>query len=283
MCPNETLSRRLDDPPPWWGAALQLWCQSAAFDPFTGLVEPGAASALALWAFFIAVPVLALLSALPLRGRAVPGEGELYGDLGPVGRLLGAVSGGLVAVGAILELIPDLRALMAFPPAGPAGELRRGCAALGGRAVPAGADPPGGPPQAPERRRADPGFGVCFWLVVFYHAETRDPVLERYVWTLLALMAAVLALYHQAAWAFGRPAPVRTQWFTLTAGVYAFAALPGAGELAEVLALAGLGGWMLVFSFRISALSAGAARPEADGPEPEGPGPATQGAAGGGN
>ena len=49
------------------GAALQLWCQSAAFDPFTGLVEPGAASALALWAFFIAVPVLALLSALPLR------------------------------------------------------------------------------------------------------------------------------------------------------------------------------------------------------------------------
>ena len=83
------------------------------------------------------------------------------------------------------------------------------------------------------------------------------------MWTLLALMAAVLALYHQAAWAFGRPAPVRTQWFTMTAGVYAFAALPGAGELAEVLALAGLGGWMLVFSFRISALSAGAARPEA--------------------
>lgn len=265
------------------GAALQLWCQSAAFDPFTGLVEPGAASALALWAFFIAVPVLALLSALPLRGRAVPGEGELYGDLGPVGRLLGAVSGGLVAVGAILELIPDLRALMAFPRPARLGSCAVDALLWAGGLCLLALTLRGDRPKPRSVAALIPGFGVCFWLVVFYHAETRDPVLERYVWTLLALMAAVLALYHQAAWAFGRPAPVRTQWFTMTAGVYAFAALPGAGELAEVLALAGLGGWMLVFSFRISALSAGAARPEADGPEPEGPGPATQGVAGSGN
>ena len=140
------------------GAALQLWCQSAAFDPFTGLVEPGAASALALWAFFIAVPVLALLSALPLRGRAVPGEGELYGDLGPVGRLLGAVSGGLVAVGAILELIPDLRALMAFPRPARLGSCAVDALLWAGGLCLLALTLRGGPPQAPERRRADPRF-----------------------------------------------------------------------------------------------------------------------------
>ena len=196
---------------------------------------------------------------------------------------LGAVSGGLVAVGAILELIPDLRALMAFPRPARLGSCAVDALLWAGGLCLLALTLRGDRPKPRSVAALIPGFGVCFWLVVFYHAETRDPVLERYVWTLLALMAAVLALYHQAAWAFGRPAPVRTQWFTLTAGVYAFAALPGAEELAEVLALAGLGGWMLVFSFRISALSAGAARPEVGGPEPEGPGPAPQGAAGGGN
>lgn len=256
------------------GAALQYWCRGSAFDPATGLVErPLQPALLALWGFYLAVPVLALLAALPLRG-AVPPEEGLYGGFGPVGRGVGVLGGLLLCAAGALRLAEALPPLLAFLRAGLNWGRLGGCAVnallcAGGAglvwlALGRGA-------KGRSLAALLPGFGVCFWLVVFYHNETRDPVLARYVWTLLALMAAVLALYHQAAWGFGRPAPVRTQWFTLTAGVWALAALPGAGTLAEGLGLAGLGCWM-------GLMSEVASRPAAPwAPTPQGASPAQEG------
>lgn len=233
------------------GAALQYWCRSSAFDPATGLVElPLQPALLALWGFYLAVPVLALPAALPLRGTAHQGE-SLYGGFGPFGRGVGVLGGLLLCAAGVLRLAESLPALLAGLNWGGLGSCAVNvllCAGGGGLiwlALGRGA-------KGRSLAALLPGFGVCFWLVVFYHNETRDPVLARYVWTLLALMAAVLALYHQAAWGFGRPAPVRTQWFTLTAGVWALAALPGADTLAEGLGLAGLGCWMGLMSDSVS-------------------------------
>lgn len=261
------------------GAALQFWCQSAAFDPATRLAEPGAAPLLALWAYFCAVPVLALAAALALRGRSAPGRGELYAGGGLGSRLLGALAGVLLAAAGLLRLAGRLGALPAFRWTELGACLVDALFCAGGVCVvwlSAGPDRP----RPRSLAALIPGFGVCFWLVLYYHTETRDPVLARYVWTLLCLMAAALALYHQAAWAFGRPAPVRTQWLTLTAGAYAFSALPAAQSLPEGLVLLGLGCWMLRLSARIPALTGpadgqreGGPRAEPEEAPPSGPAP----------
>ena len=48
------------------GFGLQCRAQTTAFEPLTGLIVPGMASMLVLKIFFVAVPVIALLCALPL-------------------------------------------------------------------------------------------------------------------------------------------------------------------------------------------------------------------------
>ena len=39
-----------------------------------------------------------------------------------------------------------------------------------------------------------PGFSIAFWLVIYYHTQSKDPVVERYGALLLCLMATALAL-----------------------------------------------------------------------------------------
>ena len=234
------------------GFGLQAWCQTSAFDPVTRLVVPGSAALLAVKLYFVAVPVLALVASLPLRGTKAPGRGEIYGRLGRGGRFLGVFGGLLAAAGGLLRLSQDLQPLLLRRWTALGNCLVDGLLCLGGLCLiwlAAG-------PKKPKPQTVAaliPGFGACFWLITFYHTQSRDPIVVRYVWTLLCLMAAVLALYHQAAYCFGRPAPVRTQFFTLTAGAWAFAALPSAGELSQSLLLTGLGCWMLLQSVLIPA------------------------------
>ena len=232
------------------GFGLQAWCQTAAFDPVTRLVVPGAPALLAVKLYFVAVPVLALVASLPLRGSSAPGRGELYGGLGRGGRFLGVLAGLLAAAGGLLRLSQDLQPLLLRRWAALGNCLVDGLLCLGGVSLiwlAAGSRHP----KPRSLAALIPGFGACFWLITFYHTQSRDPIVVRYVWTLLCLMAAVLALYHQAAYCFGRPAPVRTQFFTLTAGAWAFAALPSAADLSQSLLLTGMGCWMLLHSLLI--------------------------------
>ncbi len=91
-----------------------------------------------------------------------------------------------------------------------------------------------------------PGFSIAFWLVIYYHTQSKDPIVERYGALLLCLMATALALYHQAGWSFGKANPVRGMTFTLIAGIYAFTAMPAAAGTADLLALTAIGLWMLL-------------------------------------
>lgn len=232
------------------GVILQAWCQTSAFDPVTRLVVPGAPALLAVRIYFWVVPVLFLLACLPLRGQRAAGDGEILATIGRGGRFLGVLAGLMAAAGGLLRLAQDLQPLLLKRWTALGGCLVDVLLCLGGACL---AWLAAGPQKArPQSVMAlIPGFGTCFWLITFYHTQSRDPIVVRYVWTLLCLMAAVLALYHQAAYCFGRPAPVRTLFFTLTAGAYAFAALPSAADLSQLLLLTGLGCWMLLQSFLI--------------------------------
>lgn len=248
------------------GFGLQAWCQTTGFDPATRLVVPGAPALLAVRVYFWAVPVLALLACLPLRGTRAPGQGELFGNLGRGSRFLGVLAGLLAAAGGLLRLAQDLQPLLLKRWASLGSCLVDVLLCLGGACL--GWLVSG--PRRPKPRSVAaliPGFGACFWLITFYHTQSRDPIVVRYVWTLLCLMAAVLALYNQAAYCFGRPAPVRTQFFTLTAGAYAFAALPSAADLSQSLLLTGLGCWMLLQSYLVPNLTP----PEEAGPGEQAP------------
>ena len=88
--------------------------------------------------------------------------------------------------------------------------------------------------------------------MVYYQNNSRDPGVTHYCWILLCLMASVLALYHQAGYAFDNPHPVRAQWATLTAGAYALLALPDADSPGELLLLLGAAGWMFQRSILIA-------------------------------
>ena len=110
-----------------------------------------------------------------------------------------------------------------------------------------------------------PGFSIAFWLVIYYHTQSKDPIVERYGALLLCLMATALALYHQAGWSFGKANPVRGMTFTLTAGIYAFTAMPAAAGTADLLALTAVGLWMLLHA----AVLPGAPEKTAEKPEEE--------------
>lgn len=249
------------------GFGLQAWCQSSGFDPVTRLVVAGSPALLAVRIFFWAVPVLALVASLPLRGTRPAGAGELFGAPGRGGRFLGLLAGLLAAAGGLLRLAHDLQPLLLHRWSALGACLVDLLLCLGGACL--GWLVSG--PQKPKPRSVAaliPGFGACFWLITFYHTQSRDPIVVRYVWTLLCLMAAVLALYHQAAYCFGRPAPVRTLFFTLTAGAWAFGALPSSADLSQALLLTGLGCWMLLQSYLVPNLPDAPAGDSIPEPEP---------------
>lgn len=238
------------------GGALQVWTQQTAFDPATRLVLNGQASLTALRVFAFAVPVLAALASLWLRKKKSPGSKCLCAGTGWASRLLGPAAGLLAVTGGLMKLAADFPA----PPSRMDWLSLGMCGvdlllALGGGCMIWQSLDDAFRPGWTGRHSLTaliPGFAVCFWLVLFYHDHSRDPVVSHYCWILLALMAAILALYHQAAYSFGRARPMRAQICTLTAGVYAFTALPGAGEVGDRPLLLGLGLWMLLNSLLIA-------------------------------
>ena len=231
------------------GAALQCWSLATGYEPGTGLPIAGAPALTALTVFAVAVPVLALLLSLPLRGGRTARPEGLYAGIPLPGSLLGALSGGLTAAAGVLLLLRDLPAALNRPQI-----LDIGVCAVDLLLVLGGGSMVWMALSARKEGRTAghslaallPGFAGCFRLVIFYHNHSRDPVVAHYCWMLLALMAAILALYYQAGFSFDHPRPLRAMTCTMTAAIYAFTALPASESLADALLLAGLGLWMLL-------------------------------------
>ena len=230
------------------GAALQYFCQATAFDLTADLPLTGAPGLTAICVFAMAVPLFALLVSLPLRGIRPQGEYSLYQAMGIPGRTVGILSGAAVIAGGLIQLAVELSPLLhSLQPELPACLVALMLAVGGGAMI---ALTLSGREEHLQVRHSLspllPGFAGCFWLILYYHSHSRDAVVLRYCWVLLCLMAAILAFYYQAGFAFDRERPLRAQTCSLAAAVYAFTALPAADSLSEGLLLLGIGGWMIL-------------------------------------
>ncbi len=230
------------------GYALRLWALNTAYDA-RNLPISDAPALLALKALTVAVPFVALLlAATPGSVQAEPGK-ALYARLPALSALIGMLAGELVCISGLWALLSeDVSALT-----GGGGRLELAVCAVDALTVAAGLSMvwlclAGRLGRTLRHSLATllPGFAGCFRLVLYYHTNSQDPVVSRFCWTLLALLAAILAFYHQAAYSFGRPRPVVALTATVTAAAYALSAQAGAEGLAEQLLLGGIALWMVL-------------------------------------
>ena len=230
------------------GTGLRLWTLKTAYEPSTKLTISGSVSLIVLIAYAIAIPFLALAFAILLEKKAT-----YSGLTRPMGRL-GTAAAIVLSVGSFLRLIGNIGLVIGrgttWPVAVVDGLMLVGSLCMVWMSL-TGQEPVDHCHNRPYP--LIPGFAGCLALVVFYQNNSRDPVVTHYCWMLLCLMACILALYHQASYAFDNPHPVRTLWATLTAGIYALLALPDAEGASDILLLIGIALWMLQRSMLITA------------------------------
>ncbi len=95
-----------------------------------------------------------------------------------------------------------------------------------------------------------PGFGACYWLVLSYRTASNHPVLQSYVYQLLAVLCVMLALYQYAALSFQRQArPARALYFSLLAVYLILVALADGPALWSILLYLACLLWLLGLSF----------------------------------
>ena len=206
------------------GFGLRRWQLSAGFEADTGLAIPYAPSGLALLGWSLAI-VLAL-AFLCWSSRDLPAH--LEGGKGSTPYLtLVMASGMLLLVSASLDgmtlfsstqtsassdylliraasaVLPPLRALLSL------GGLV--CAGLWGRSVYRGST---------ERSENLALLELCLlvsvWLISDYQSRAADPVVQAYLYDILAIITALLGLYYLAGFSFHEPHPRRALFFTLT-------------------------------------------------------------------
>lgn len=224
------------------GVALQYWNQAAGYDALN-LPIPGAPSLLAASLFALVCLVVALVLASDVLGRKAQ-PGDLYARLGRPGMALGMAAGVITAIGGLGKVVQAL----------PAARQLGGILILlvyvllvgAGVAMVWLALTPNRPEQSgPALAPLVPGFAGCFWLAVFYHTNSQDPVVSHYGWVLLGLMAFILASYYQAGWSFDRRRPFRAMALSALAVLLLFFALPTAAHWADLAVLGGFGLWMV--------------------------------------
>lgn len=192
------------------GFGLRRWQLTSAFEP-TGLAIPGAPATLAMTVLCL---VFLLLSAAVLF-RVVRGRPALRCDAAlfcpfPAYAAAMLCSAVLLAAGGLLELMryvnhettaitsPILAALLvssggAVLVSGKQFYRNQG----GGRAF--------GPLLLP-------AFTWCLWLILVYQTCSSDPVLQNYVYSLLAIVAGLLGHYTLSTCSFEQVRPWRTLW-----------------------------------------------------------------------
>lgn len=205
------------------GFALRLWQRSAAVDPWSGIVQLTHPATLGL----IALSVLLALVLLVLVQKAGDPEeparpfvcpSSVYMTLMASAGLLLLAAGGLGLM-QTLSSYQQLRAEVPLdvPVAFPAMEalcailcLPAGASALiFGRYNYRGTESPFYPLSS-----LAPGYLGLIQLIAFYVDHSNDPLLLRYVWSLLGWVTTLAALYLVSSCCFRRPAPRGTLFFS---------------------------------------------------------------------
>ncbi|MCD8009783.1 MAG: hypothetical protein LUF34_03100 [Lachnospiraceae bacterium] len=83
-----------------------------------------------------------------------------------------------------------------------------------------------------------PGFCNCFWLIQIYHANANNPVVQVFVWQLLAAVASVAAWYYLAGFSLGIGKGKTALFWSLTAVMLSLVALADDSALFTRLLLA---------------------------------------------
>ncbi|MCD8353153.1 MAG: hypothetical protein LUC47_02405 [Clostridiales bacterium] len=76
-----------------------------------------------------------------------------------------------------------------------------------------------------------PGFCSCFWLIQIYHTNANNPVVQVFVWQLLAAVASVAAWYYLAGFSLGIGKGRTALFWSLTAVMLSLVALADEGAL----------------------------------------------------
>lgn len=227
------------------GFALRKWQRTVGFEPDTDLAVSGnlPARLLILWSALAVVSVLMFLRKGNQQGE--PGLFALNGDkqknLYLLAVLLSAV---LLLVSAGLDALTFLtngqtfandtalsRAAGAFLPPFRillcAGGLP--AAGLWGKSVYRG-----------DRGRRESlallelCMLFCVWLISDYQTWAADPVTQSYVYTVFAIVAALLGIYDLAGVSFGEPRPRRALFFALLGVYFSLVTLADRHALADV-------------------------------------------------
>lgn len=83
-----------------------------------------------------------------------------------------------------------------------------------------------------------PGFCGCFWLVNTYHNHANDPVVIGFAWTVLAIIASILAWYEMAGFSLGKGHSRLTLFWSLMTITLTITALADGGAWYILLLLA---------------------------------------------
>lgn len=264
------------------GFALRKWELSTAFEPETGLVTPGMPSTIALIAVSAAAVLLFLLCAM---GKHADFTGEFHQAFAAKGNtffLSAAVLGAFLAFGgAALELASvagSYREARAMALQGMGGNpflaillpvvLAGFSAAAGASVLMLARKCYRG--ETVERMSGGvllPAYALCLWLIVAYQARASDPVIQDYIYELLAIICALLAAYYLAGFAFQRPRPGKTVFFALSGVYFSLVTLADRHDPATLLLYGFCVCYLLAF---VTALLAQDGRPRPV-QEPEGP------------
>lgn len=215
------------------GAYARAWQLDAAFEADTGLLVPNApATRLLLGAAILAV-CLTLACALSCLGKRADAQAAV-GAGSPALRglmVLPALGYLLAGVMLVLEQLPHL-------PAGASTLLARYLPLLLGVILAvSGAglltivwrpDPQRWRPGTLAMTAMLPGFACCLMLVYVYHENANNPVVAAFAWPELAMVAAVLAWYRLARFAFQPEGCALPCWFGLLAMALQLTVLPDA-------------------------------------------------------
>lgn len=211
------------------GFALRKWQLATGFEEDTGLAISGAPAAMVLMAFTLCMALLFLLlcrkeeKALPWQTAFAAGEqNTLCATALILSAMLLLVSGGLeimeytvngaasyagetVFARIASKALPPLRILLCL------GSLP--CVFFWSRAI-------------LQRKGSgeflstlEPCMLYCVWLISTYQTRGTDPVVQDYLYEVLAIVAALLGLYFIAGFSFGNGKPRQAVFFCL-AGVY---------------------------------------------------------------
>ena len=82
--------------------------------------------------------------------------------------------------------------------------------------------------QVPERftgKALFPGYFACLWLIFAYQHRNADPVVQAYLYELLAIMCLLMAAYYMASFFFEKPKAARAVFFFLMAAYFSLVTL----------------------------------------------------------